>query len=60
MTNAGPFCRMYLIKNPNFYWLMKLKCKPLVCMRARTRAGAAIFVQIGAGIFLEMCVRVRA
>ena len=30
------------------------------CARARTRAGAAIFVQIGAGKFSEMCVRVRA
>ena len=29
-------------------------------VRARKRAGAAIFVQIGAGKFSEMCVRVRA
>ena len=38
--------------------------KPLVCVRAcvrtRTRAGAATFVQIGAGKFSETCVRVRA
>ena len=42
--------------------------KPLVCVRAsvracvlaRTRAGAAIFVQIGSGKFSETCVRVRA
>ena len=27
---------------------------------ARTRAGAAIFVEIGAEIFSQMCVRVRA
>ena len=30
------------------------------CARTRTRAGAAIFVQIGAEIFSEMCVRVCA
>ena len=30
------------------------------CARMRTRASAAIFVQIGAQNFSEMCVRVRA
>ena len=30
------------------------------CARTRTRAGAAIFVQIGAEKFSETCVRVRA
>ena len=48
------------------YWLLSARLQDLqtfsvrACTRMRTRAGAAIFLQIGAPKCSEMCVRVRA